>query len=91
MQQRKDPILTAVGVKTWNQLAKGGAEYSISWAENQIALYMYRLDKKGRFEPDPNKTKTFPKDTGLRGIVEAILADVNTRPELQLSAPVAVE
>jgi len=91
MKKCQDPILRASGTKSWKQLAKNGASYNIFWSENQTILYMSRLDNQGRFEPDPNKTKTFPKDTEMRVIVEAILADANTRPELELPAPVAVE
>lgn len=46
---------------------------------------MSRLDKKGSFEEDPNKTKTFGLDVPLEAIVEAILADMKTRPELELA------
>ena len=90
MDRRKDPMLSAAGVKSWYQLAKGGVSYSIFWEEKQIVLYMSRLDKKGRFEEDSHKTKTFGLDTPLQAIVEAILADVKTRPELELKAPAAI-
>ena len=91
MEKWQDPILAASGTKSWKQLAKNSASYNIFWAENQIFLYLSRLDKQGRFEPDPKKTKIFPKNTPLRVIVEVILADVNTRPELEISQPVAIQ
>lgn len=82
MQRREDPILKAAGVRSWKELAKGGAAYTILWEEDTITLYISRLDRKGRFEVDPAKTRTFAKDTPLRTIVEAILEDVHSRPEL---------
>lgn len=82
MQKRKDPILKAAGVRSWRELAKGGADYTIEWKEDTITLYISRLDHKGRFEVDPAKTRTFAKETPLRTIVEAILEDVRSRPEL---------
>jgi hypothetical protein len=82
MQRRKDPILKAAGVKSWKALAKCGATYSIEWGEDFITLYISRLDRKGRFEVDPTKTRTFSKGTPLRTIVEAILEDAHSRPEL---------
>jgi len=82
MQRRKDPILKAAGVSSWKRLAQGGASYTIEWKEDTITLYISRLDRKGRFEVDPAKTRTFAQDTSLRTIVEAILEDVRSRPEL---------
>ena len=82
MQKRGDPILKAAGVRSWKELAKGGASYTIEWKEDTITLYISRLDRKGRFEVDPAKTRTFPKETPLRTIVEAILEDIRSRPEL---------
>jgi hypothetical protein len=79
---REDPILKAAGVRSWKRLAQGGASYTIDWQEDTVALYVSRLDHKGRFEVDPAKTRTFPKTTPLRIIVEVILDDVRSRPEL---------
>lgn len=84
MKKRRDPILAAAGVKSWKALAQNGASYTISWRENSITLYMSRLDKKGRFETDPGKTRTFSKETPLQTIVEVILADAQSRPELNI-------
>jgi len=82
MQKRKDPILRATGVSSWKRLAENGSSYSIEWGEDTIVLYISRLDRKGRFEVDPAKTRTFARDTPLPTIVEAILEDVRSRPEL---------
>jgi len=82
MQKRKDPVLKAAGVRSWKELAQDGASYAIEWSDDVITLYVSRLDRKGRFEVDPAKTRVFPKDTHLRAIVEAILEDVHSRPEL---------
>lgn len=82
MKQRKDPILTATKTKNWKALAKNSVSYSLSWTQDGIVLYISRLDKKGRFEIDPNKTTIFPKETELRTIVETILVDIQSRPEL---------
>ena len=79
---RADPVLKAAGVRIWYELAKDGASYTISWEENAIALYISRLDRKGRFVVDPAKTRVFSGDTPLRILVEAILDDTRSRPEL---------
>lgn len=79
---RKDPVLEAAGVGSWKQLALGGATYTIEWHGDAVTVYMSRLDDKGRFVEDPAKTRTFPEDTALRTLVEAILDDVQSRPEL---------
>ena len=75
-------IPKAAGLNSWKALARKGASYSIVWGPDEITLYMSRLDKKGRFETDPNRTTKFPKGTSLETIVETILADVRSRPEL---------
>lgn len=81
-QKRKDPVLKAAGVKSWKALARNGASFTIEWSQDTITLYVSRLDRQGRFETDPAKTRTFPKRTSLETIVEAILDDVRSRPEL---------
>ncbi len=57
---RKSPVLTATGVRSWKQLAKRGANYSIGWTEDEIRIDMSRLDKKGRWEYDMNKVRILP-------------------------------
>jgi len=81
-QKRKDPVLKAAGVKSWKELAKGGASYTIEWSEDAVMLYISRLDQKGRFETDPTRTRTFPKSMPLALIVEVVLDDIRSRPEL---------
>jgi hypothetical protein len=84
-QKRKDPVLKAAGVKSWKELARDGASYTLEWSEDTIRLYVSRLDQRGRFETDPAKTRTFPKRTPLETIVEAVLDDIRSRPELLAS------
>lgn len=84
-QKRKDPVLKAAGVKSWKALARNGASYMVEWSNDTINLYISRLDRQGRFEIDPARTRTFPKRTSLETIVEAILDDVRSRPELLAS------
>ena len=79
---RKDPILEATHARSWKQLAKTGISYSIGWTDKHVRIEMSRLDKKSRWEYDPEKTKILPPDTPLEHIVESILKDVRTRPEI---------
>jgi hypothetical protein len=81
-QKREDPVLKAAGVKNWKELAKRGASYTIEWSEDCVMLYISQLDHKGRFETDPAKTRTFPRDVPLALVVEAVLDDIRSRPEL---------
>lgn len=79
-RRRKGPILVAAGVSSWKKLAEGGISYLISWrADAAIELFCSRLDRKGRFEWDPGRTRLFPGETPLREVVEAILEDVSSR------------
>jgi len=83
MRTRQGLVPSAAGVSSWRKLAQGGTSYSIQWRKDgTITLFMSRFDKKGRFEWDPARTRTFAGDTPLRTVVEAILEDVHSRHEL---------
>jgi len=79
---RKDPILAATGARSWKQLAKTGASYTIGWSEKEVRIDMSRLDKKGVWEHDLKKTKILTADTPVEQIVEIILEDLKTRTEV---------
>lgn len=81
-QKRRDPVLKAAGVKNWKELARGGASYTIEWSADSVTLYISRLDREGRFETDPAKTRTFPEDTPLSLLVDVVLDDIRSTPEL---------
>lgn len=82
MRQREDPILKATGARSWKELARSGASYSISWTEGGIQVNMSRLDRKGKWEWDPEKMRAFPPDTSLREVLAVILEDIQSRPEV---------
>jgi len=82
MRRRKDPVLAATKARSWKELAKAGASYSIAWTDKEIQVSMSRRDKKGRWEWDPEKMRSFPLDTPLQEIVAVILEDIQSRPEV---------
>jgi hypothetical protein len=77
------PVLKAAKVGSWTKLAQGGTSYSILMHPEGATLYFSKLDEKGRFVTDISKTRQFPPATDVRDIVQAILDDVHSRPELQ--------
>ena len=79
---RKSPILLATGARNWKQLAKSGASYDITWSKDEVRINMSRLDKKGRWEFDPNKVRILTPNTPIEMIVKIILEDLKTRPEV---------
>lgn len=81
-QRRKDPVLASTKARSWKQLARNGASYTVGWTANEIRIDMSRLDKKRRWENDPEKVRILPPDTPLEKIVEVTLEDIKTRPEL---------
>lgn len=85
-KRRKDPILAAIGAKSWRELAKKGYSYGIEWIPEGIRLDISRLDKKGRWEIDPTKVQIFLPDTPLKEIVEIILEDLKTRQRFSSSS-----
>jgi hypothetical protein len=82
MRQRKDPVLTVTKARSWKELARTGASYTIGWTDKETRVDMSRLDKKGRWEIDPGKVRTFPPNTPLKDIITVILEDIQSRPEL---------
>ncbi len=79
---KKHPILTATGAKNDAKLAKTSAAYTIDWYGDEVTLVLHELDKKGRFADGLGRHITFPGDTPLRTLAEAILEDVRKLPEL---------
>lgn len=87
-QKRQDPVLAATRARSWKALARNGASYGIEQTDNTIRVDMSYTDKKGRWQNDPEKVRLFSKDTSLEEVVEVILADVRSRPEvLQVDPP----
>jgi hypothetical protein len=82
MRQRKDPVLAAAKARNWKELARTGASYTVSWTDERIRVEVSRLDKKGRWEYDPEKRRIFPPDTPLQEIVAVILEDIRARPDV---------
>jgi len=78
----KSPVLAAAGVQSWKQMAQGGASYSIEWGGDKVTLYISHPKDPHRWRDAPVETRVFPRDTPLRTIVETILEDVRSRPEL---------
>ncbi len=66
---RKDVVLAETGARSWKQLAKTGVAYTISWKEN-VRIDMSRLDKKGRWENDPDRVQILPLDTPIERFLE---------------------
>lgn len=81
-QQRKDPVLTATKARSWKALARDGAAYAIHKVDDEIRLDMSYTDKKGRWRFSNEKAKTFAAETPLTEIVNAILEDISSRPEV---------
>jgi len=80
---REDPVLRAAKVKSWRAFSQHSVFYMIGWTEQAVIVYVSQLDHLGRAEFASAKKLSFPKETPLRTIVEAILEDVRSRPELQ--------
>lgn len=86
LRPSNDPVLKATGARSWKELARTGASYSITWTDDAIRVEMSRLDRKGRWEWDPAKRRWFPPDAPLDAIVAVILEDIRSRPEVRGAA-----
>lgn len=72
-------MLKATGAKSWKELGRTGFCYTFSGNESYIFLQISRLDKKGRWEYDPEKEHTFPLDTPLDEVIQIIIDDYHSR------------
>ena len=84
--KKRGVILKATKTRSWKQLAKTAASYSIYLVDDQLFVSMSRLDKKGRWEWDPDKEHVFSKDEPLENIVAIIISDAKSRPNLNLAS-----
>ena len=76
------PLLRAAKVKSRRAFFQHCVSYDISWTEQAVTVYIMQPDHLGRAEYASAKKLSFTKDTPLRTIVEAILEDVSSHPEL---------
>lgn len=74
-KNRIDPVLKATSAKSWKQLAREGASYTIVRDAKEIVIYMSMVDNKGRFVHAPQKTRHYPPDESVITLAEAILSD----------------
>ncbi|MCL5994894.1 MAG: hypothetical protein M1546_02420 [Chloroflexi bacterium] len=75
-----DRILNAIGVQSWEQLAREGACYTIQFSDKGIRLEMSKLNEEGLWTYDSDKMKLLPVDTPIVEIALLILTDVALRP-----------
>lgn len=84
-RKRSDPILKATKARSWKELGRIGTSYGMSWTDQNIRVDMSYRDKRGRWQNDPAKERTFPLDTPLEDVLAVILEDIRSQPELQAS------
>ncbi len=78
-KQRVDPVLHALKVRSWLALTKKGASFAIFWRDQQTVVSVSRLDKRGRFENDPEHERRLPADAPIEAVAEAIIDDLRRR------------
>lgn len=81
VKERQNLIPKATGARSWKRLCQYGIAYVIELSDKGFLVEMSRLDSKGRWEFDPDKRTTFPPDTDLFVVIQAILDDLKTRPK----------
>lgn len=86
-RKRSDPLLKATKARSWKELARIGALYTVNWIVDQIVVDMSYRDKQGRWQNDPAKVRLFPLETALEDVLAVILADIHTRPEVFETTP----
>ena len=82
LRKKPGPTLKATGKKSWEQLGREGATYGIHWLEEHILLSISRTDEKGRWINDDEKSVELSLGTSIETIVQIILEDARSRPEV---------
>ena len=82
----KSPVLKAAKVRSWKQMAQGGAAYSIVWGDEEIVLYISHPEDPAKWRQAPVTTRVFSRNASLRTIVDSILEDVALHPDLLKTA-----
>lgn len=81
IRTRQDLLPRVTGARTWRRLGQKGLSYVIEQSPKGILLEMSRLDAKGRWEFDPDKRRNFAPGTDLMTVIQAVLNDLETRPQ----------
>lgn len=76
-QQELLPRIT--GARSWKRLCQKGISYVIELSAKGVRLEISRLDKKGRWEFDPDKRRQFPPGTDTAVVIQAVLDDLAAR------------
>ncbi len=82
IKARRDLLPRITGARNWKRLCQNGISYVIELSEKGFLLEMSRLDRKGRWEYDPDKHKTYPRDTSLEAIIRDVLNDLAERSQV---------
>lgn len=82
---RQGPELKAAGVKSWKEFGQKARAYGIDWTDEKVIVHMSEPFAKGGFTFNRSGTLEFPADIPLRTIVEVILANIRSNPELLTS------
>lgn len=78
------PVLKAAKISSWKKFAQNGAFYLVDLSGDEVTIILTTPDKQGRFMHDVANKLTFPKDTSLQVIAQAILENAATRNITQL-------
>ena len=68
---RKDPLLSAIKVRSWKALAQQTRSYTLDYSADTIILYISKRDPKGRYMTYDTKTRIFPTQT-IEALVDGI-------------------
>jgi hypothetical protein len=77
---RKDPLLKAAKVRSWKEFERNAIAFGVTWTTDTIILDIGNESTK--FQNDPERQRKFPFTTPLSTIIEIILAEIKSRPEL---------
>jgi hypothetical protein len=79
-RNRKDPLLKAAKARSWKEFERNTIAFGITWTTDMIIFDI--SDESTEFQDDLSKQRKFPLKTSLSTIIEIILEEIKSRPEL---------
>jgi len=85
--QPGSPVLEAVGIRRWEAFEKGSALYTVHCSTQAVTVYATGRGDDGMWTQGHDRQQLFNASTPLTIVVEALIADMLSRPDLNEGEP----
>jgi hypothetical protein len=75
-QVGKDPILTATGANSWEDLCEKGSMYTITWLKKEKHIDFWQMNANKLLETVPERTRSFTGNATIQTPIQMIVEDI---------------